>query len=53
LLQVDKTCPDLKGDANDILAFNKFMDELMDPPVVLAMGQLQPETVSEAVQVTV
>jgi len=49
-LLVDKAYPDLTNDAKDMLVLNKFLDKLADLRVVLAVRQLWPTTISEAVR---
>lgn len=43
-LLVDKAYPDLPDEAKDMLALNKFLGELTDPRVALAVRQLRPTT---------
>ena len=50
---VDKAYPDFKREAKDVLALNKFLGELKDPQIALAVKQLRPTTVAEAVQATI
>ena len=50
---VDKAYPDFEREAKDVLALNKFLGELKDPQIALAVKQLRPTTVAEAVQATV
>lgn len=49
-LLVRKAYPDLEEKAKDMLALNKFLDEIKNPQIALAVRQLRPRTVSEALQ---
>ena len=53
VLLVDKAYPDLQDEAKDMLALNKFFEELVDPQILLAVRQQRPRTIAEAVQATI
>ena len=53
LLLVDKAYPELQEEARDTIALNKYLEQLGDPQILLAVRQQRPRTVVEAVMATI
>ena len=49
LLLVDKAYQDLHEEVRDMIAVNKYLEQLVDPQILLAVRQQHPRTVVEAV----
>ena len=53
MLLVDRAYLDLQDEVKDMLALNKFFEEMVDPQMLLAVRQQRPRTITEAVQGTI
>ena len=53
LALVDKAFPDLQTEVREIIALDKYLKQLLDPQVSLAIRQQHPKTVVEAVLATI